>query len=154
MLYLQIFLNNDTPVMMTEINPNAQIPSADMTFKTELAITENVLSVFGELSKDYNPLHTNKEFSAKKGFSDKVAYGNILSLMISKLVGMDLWSQDVMLVSQTVNYLQPVYVGDTILLSASVKYISESVNIVELKLSFTNQKGDVCASGKCSVKVI
>ena len=140
--------------MMTEINPNSHIPSADMTFKTEMSITETVLSGFGELSRDYNPLHTNKEFSVNKGFSDKVAYGNILSLMISKLVGMDLWSQDVMLVSQTVNYLQPVYVGDTILLSASVKYISESVNIVELKLSFTNQKGEVCASGKCSVKVI
>ena len=140
--------------MLTEKSANPNLPSADMTFKTEVAITESLLSKFGELSKDYNPLHTNKEFSVKKGFPDKVAYGNILSLMISKLVGMDLWSQDVMLVSQTVNYLKPVYVGDTILLSASIKYISESVNIVELKLSFTNLKGEVCASGKCSVKVI
>lgn len=124
----------------------------DAVYCAKLIITEELLQQFGALSGDYNPLHVDKIFAKKRGFKDKVAYGNILGLLVSQLVGMHLWSDDVILISQKINFKKPVYPGDIIDLTGKIALKSAAVNTVELSLTFSNDSGEIIASGKCQVR--
>ena len=124
----------------------------DSIYCTKIIITEELLNKFGDLAGDYNPLHVNETYAKKRGFKDRVAYGNILGLLVSQLVGMHLWSEEVMLVSQKINFKKPVYPGDVIELTGTIALKSAAVNIIELSLSFSNDAGEIVASGKCQVR--
>ena len=126
--------------------------SLDDIFAAKLSITEDLLKQFGTLSGDLNPIHTDDNYAKEKGFLGKVCYGNILGMLISTMVGMNLGSNEVMLLSQKVDFRYPVYVGDVIELKGKVSNKSEAVRIIELKLSFWNEKGMKVASGKCQVR--
>ena len=123
-------------------------------YSSSVNISNNLVDIFCEISGDYNPLHIDPEYAKERGFPGKVVYGNVLGLLVSQLVGMKLWSRDVMLLSQTVNYKHPIYVGDQIRVLGKVTFFSESTSVAELKLIFYNQNEDIVASGKCSLKVL
>lgn len=127
------------------------IPDSGVYY-AKLIITDELLNKFGDLSGDYNPLHVNENYANGRGFKDRVAYGNILGLLISQLIGMHLWSEDVMLISQKINFKNPVYPGDIIELTGKISLKSAAVNIIELSLSFSNNSGEIVASGKCQVR--
>ena len=123
------------------------------SFTTELKITEYLIKSFADISGDINPLHTDPDYAKEKGFIKTVAYGNLLGLLISTLIGVKLKSNEVMLVTQTVNYTKPVYAGDTIILTGTVTNIVSAVSSIELKLIFSNGRQTV-ASGKCIFKCL
>ena len=123
------------------------------SFTTELKITEHLIKSFADISGDINPLHTDPDYAKEKGFLKTVAYGNLLGLLISTLIGVKLKSKEVMLVTQTVNYKKPVYAGDTIILTGTVSNIVSAVSSIELKLVFSNGQPTV-ASGKCIFKCL
>jgi len=124
----------------------------------ELIVTEDIMSGFKNISGDNNPLHVDENYAKSRGFEGKVAYGNILGAMVSALVGMSLGTEEVMLVSQSLNFRKPVFIGDKINLCATVSNISEAAGIIELSMNFTvtrkNGKNEKAASGKCQVKCL
>jgi len=123
-------------------------------YTSKIVITEELLKKFGDISGDYNPLHVNEAYAKKRGFKDRVAYGNILGLLVSQLIGMHLWSEDVMLISQKINFKKPVYSGDVIELKGKIALKSPAVNVIELSLSFSNDTGEIVATGKCQVRCL
>ena len=123
-------------------------------FERIWTISEDILAEFAKISGDFNPLHTNDDFARKKGFPGRVAYGNILGLMISELVGMGLGDENVMLISQRLDYKKPMFVGDVIVVTGVVSAISKTVKVVEMKLYFRNQEEVVVAKGSCSLKCL
>ena len=123
------------------------------SFTTELKITGHLIKSFADISGDINPLHTDPDYAKEKGFLKTVAYGNLLGLLISTLIGVKLKTREVMLISQTVNYKNPIYEDDTIVLTGSVTNIVSAVNSVELKLIFSNGRQTV-ASGMCIFKCL
>lgn len=128
-----------------------KIPS-NAVYSAKLLITEDLLEKFGTIAGDYNPLHTNEQYARGKGFKNRVAYGNILGLLISQLVGMHLWSENVMLISEKIDFRRPVYNGDCIIVTGRISQKSAVVNIIELSLVFTNNSEEIVASGKCQVR--
>jgi 3-hydroxybutyryl-CoA dehydratase len=124
----------------------------DAIYCAKIPITDELLKKFGDLAGDYNPLHVNDTYAKNRGFKGRVAYGNILGLLVSQLIGMHLWSQNVMLVSQKINFKKPVFPGDVIELTGKIVLKSAAVNIIELSLLFSNDAGEIVASGKCQVR--
>ena len=116
-------------------------------------VSPEVYAAFQTVSGDYNPLHTNLEFATRKGFEGKVMYGNILNAFISHFVGMLLPSQDVMILSQDINYHKPVYMNDAITLKASIDDVSEAVGYISYKLVFYREKERV-AKGHVQISVL
>jgi len=130
-----------------------QLEMGQEFFRT-LEITQELLIVFGDLAKDYNRIHTDEDYAKSKGYKGKVSYGNILGLLISALVGESLKEYKVILISQSINYKKPFYLGDTITLKGKVREINEVFQVVKIKLQFSNISGDICASGDCMVKYL
>ena len=54
----------------------------------EIEITDSLIKSFSELSGDFNPLHTDKEYAISNGFGNKVCHGMLLGSFFSQLIGM------------------------------------------------------------------
>lgn len=123
-------------------------------FYRYMNITPELINQFAHLSGDFNPLHVDESYAKKKGFAGKVVYGNVLGLLLSALIGMDLGYEQVMLFSQRFDFKQPMYLEDKIELCATISNKSISVRIIEFSLDFTNEKGIKVATGKCQVRCL
>ena len=126
----------------------------DAVFSRALTVTDRLMGAFLSISGDDNPLHTDEAFARAQGFQGRVAYGNLIALMISSLVGVEMKSLNVMLISETIAFRKPVYGGDTISLKATVAAKIDAMQVAELKYQADNQAGELVASGKIMVKFL
>jgi 3-hydroxybutyryl-CoA dehydratase len=120
------------------------------SFNVSLDIYEGFISVFN----DRNPLHTNEKFARSKGFKEKVMHGNILNGFLSYFIGECLPVKDVLIQTQEIKYLKPVYVNDQLTLCAEIEDIYESVNTVDFKYYFENQDKVKVARGKIQIGLL
>ena len=120
-------------------------------------VTEDVYNAFQHASGDFNPLHTDKEFAASKGYTQCVMYGNILNCFVSHFVGMVLPIDDVMIQTQDIQYHKPVFLNDEIKLCAEIEDYSEAVHIINYKLKFyriNTEKPQLVAKGHVQIGLI
>ena len=123
-------------------------------FHHAYSVDETVYKGFVSLFRDYNPLHTDEKFAQQKGFKSKVMHGNILNGFISHFVGECLPSKDVIIHSQEIKFLRPVYLNDNLNLYVEVEDYFESVQTYECKYIFENQDNIKVAKGKISIGLI
>ena len=123
-------------------------------FSCDFTLSENVYQGFIDLFGDKNFLHTDAEFAKSHGFKDKVMHGNILNGFLSYFIGEKLPMKNVMILSQEIQYNSPVYMYDQLKFIAEVSNISEAVNVVEFKFTFTNAELKKVAKGKISIKIL
>jgi 3-hydroxybutyryl-CoA dehydratase len=123
-------------------------------FIVKYKVSEKLYQGFIALFEDKNPLHTDTAFAQKKGFSSVVMHGNILGGFLSHFIGECLPSKDVIIHSQEIKYLNPVYLNDELSLVAVIQEIYESVAVVEIKYHFENAGGVKVAKGKINIGLI
>ena len=123
-------------------------------FQQTYKINESVYKGFVSIFQDNNPLHTDEKFAQKKGFKSKVMHGNILNGFISHFVGECLPIKNVIIHTQEIKYLKPVYLNDILIIHVEVEDYFKSVKVVEFKFYFENQNKDKVAKGKLTIGVI
>jgi 3-hydroxybutyryl-CoA dehydratase len=123
-------------------------------YKQRYTVTLEVYSHFQMCCKDLNPLHTDEEFARKKGFPEKVMYGNILNTFISHFIGECLPTKDVIIHSQSILFKNPVFMNENLDFEAVVSDISEAVNTIEFKYKFVKPNGKIAAKGLIQIGVI
>jgi len=124
------------------------------SFQSEYVVDNQTHQLFLGISKDYNPLHTDKEYAVSKGFKANVMHGNILNCFISHFIGEGLPQKNVVIHSQSIQYKNPVYLDDKLQFQAKVDQIIESVNAVVLKYEFKNESRDTVAKGKIQIGLL
>lgn len=122
-------------------------------FERDFEVTEQVVTGFGQLFADQNPLHTDTGFAHDHGFRDKVVYGNVLCGFLSYLVGEMLPVKNVAILSQKINFSNAVYRGETLNLSATVSGVFDETGIIELKFKF-RAGTETKARGLLQVKIL
>lgn len=120
-------------------------------FTQSFSVSSEVYEGFKSLFKDFNPLHTNEEFAKGKGFTGKVMHGNILNGFLSYFIGECLPTKDVLIQTQEIKFLRPVYENDNVNLHAEIEEVFESVNTIEFKYYFENQNMTKVARGKIQI---
>ena len=115
-------------------------------------ITKESVQRFAELTGDYNPLHMDDEFAIKKGFDGKVVHGMLSASISTMIAGMELPGHGSLLYSQSINYVAPAKIGDTLRIMAEVVHKSVSLRVVLLKINTFNQKGRKLLSMKVKVR--
>jgi 3-hydroxybutyryl-CoA dehydratase len=123
-------------------------------FNHEFIISETIYHGFIDLFRDQNPIHTNPLFASKFNFKDKVMHGNILNGFLSYFIGELLPLKNVVIVSQQINFKNPVYLNDILVFKSTVHELYESVNIVTFKYSFIKNDRDTVANGKIQIKIL
>ena len=135
---------------MEKIDLFKEMPTIHHKFK----VTNDVYNAFQICSGDMNPLHTDENFARKKGFPERVMYGNIINAFVSTLVGMCLPTQDVIIHSQDIMYKNPVFLNDELYAEIKVNEIFESVNALELKFLFRNSNNKIVSKGKVQIGLL
>ena len=114
-------------------------------------VTEADIVLFAGVSGDFNPAHVCEEYAKKTLFGGRIAHGALtlalLSAAMSKLPGL------VIFLSQSVRFLKPVRIGDTVTAVAEVVETRQDKGIVTLKNTCTNQNGEVVAEGEATVRI-
>lgn len=113
--------------------------------------SETDIYLFAGISGDFNPSHVNEPFAQKTFFKTRVAHGMLTGSLISTIVGTMLPGPGSIYVSQELNFLIPVLIGDTITARAEVVELNREKNRVTLTTECFNQKGDKVLSGKAVV---
>lgn len=118
----------------------------------EVKITPKLIDDFAQLSGDYNPLHTDKNFAQSNNFKNTVCHGMLLASLFSRLVGMYIPGKNSLYFSQSLNFIKPAYVDDIVTVNGKVISKSNSTKIITLKTSIKNLKNEL-VSGEAKVFV-
>jgi len=116
-------------------------------------ISKNMLDVFGRDTGDYNPLHMSEEYASSTSFKKRVCSGMFLSSFFSRLVGMYLPGKHALHISQSLNFVNPCFIGETITVGGKVIDKSPATKIIKLETTITNESGKRIIDGKAQVIV-
>ena len=118
----------------------------------DFSVTAQEMLEFAKLSGDFNPLHTDDAFARDKGFKGVVVYGALLVAKISQLIGMQLPGRNSVWASVSLDFRNPLYVGQPAQVVGVVNMVSDSTGMAELM--FTVRAADkVLAKGTAQVIV-
>ena len=119
----------------------------------KIFISEDYLDDFAKLSGDDNPLHMNEEYASSTSFKKRVCSGMFLSSFFSRLVGMYLPGKHALHISQSLNFVNPCFIGETITVEGKVIDKSPATKIIKLETTITNESGKRIIDGKAQVIV-
>ena len=91
-------------------------------------ITETDLRNFSGVSGDTNPMHLNEEYAKATPFGGCIVHGMLTASLISAVIGTKLPGPGCIYMSQTLKFLAPVRVGDTVYAIATVKALLPEKN--------------------------
>ncbi len=123
-------------------------------FSTERLVTDELVRNFADVSGDHNPIHLDEEVAKKTRFGRRIAHGMLSGAFISAVLGYELAERNIVYLSQTLKFTAPVFIGDTVIATATVANIREDKPIVMLETVCTNQNGDVLVKGEAAVMIL
>jgi len=119
-----------------------------------LKATPELMLQFRKLAGDENPIHYDTSFAVAHGFKGPIVYGNLLGAMVSRLIGVELPSPDVVILRQSLDFRKPVYIGEEISLIAEVTAIRAAVQSVQFALVFSSTSTHSFCTGQCLIKCL
>jgi 3-oxoacyl-[acyl-carrier protein] reductase len=117
-------------------------------------ITEADVRKFVEMTGDDNPLHVDRAYAETTTFKDIVVHGMLGASFISTVIGTKLPGSGALWVSQNMEFLLPVRLGDVLTISATVLKKHERERLLELDTKIVNQNQQLILTGVGRVKVL
>jgi acyl dehydratase len=124
------------------------------SFSTVREVTDELVRAFAEVSGDHNPIHLDDVFAAKTRFGKRIAHGMLSGAFVSAVLGNEFSERRIVYLSQTMRFVAPVFIGDTITTTATVAHIREDKPIVTLETTCTNQTGQTTLTGGSVVMML
>jgi len=121
------------------------------TASFERTLSTEDIQLFAVLSGDVNPQHLDAEYAASTRFQGVIAHGMLGGALISAVLGTRLPGPGTIYLGQTLKFLAPVRVGDTLRVSVTVTARDEAKKRLKLACSCTNQDGVAVISGEADV---
>ena len=138
---------------MKAMNKYDQIRIGDKAeIKHEISAQD--IEKFVALTGDDNKIHIDTKFASHTTFKKPVAHGMLSASFISTIIGTKIPGDGALWFSQSLEFLLPVRVGDTITVVAEVIAKHESINAIELQTDIFNQHKQKVITGRSKVKVI
>lgn len=125
-----------------------EIGDSDRFSKT---VTDSDVYLFAGLSGDVNPAHIDEEYAKGTFFKTRIAHGMLSAGFISAVIGTRLPGPGSVYLRQTMNFLAPVYIGDTITATVTVVEKMAEKKRVRLETICTNQEGTKTLEGEALV---
>ena len=119
--------------------------------RIERTLSAADIQLFAAMSGDINPTHLDAGFAASTPSGGVVAHGMWAASLISAVLGTRLPGPGAAYVSQTLEFLAPVHVGDTLTVSVSVTRLEARERHVVLDCRCVNANGETAMSGVATV---
>jgi acyl dehydratase len=109
---------------------------AGETFTVERRFSAQEVERFADMTRDYNPVHFDRRFTAAKGFRGPICHGLMVAAMISEIGGQIGWLASEM----RFGFKKPVYPGDRVVCRLVVTEVAENGRAAATA-EFRNQDG-------------
>ena len=123
-------------------------PRVGDTASISRKITDRDIFAFAEITDDHNPVHLDEHFAKQTRFGRRIAHGMLSASLISTVLGTELPGQGSIYLSQTLQFLAPVYIDDTVTAQVTVIAVREDKPIVTLETVCENQRGETVIRGE------
>lgn len=114
-------------------------------------LTDADIVMFSGISGDTNYIHMCEQYAKKTMFAGRIAHGIItlgwISAALAKFPGTAIY------LSQSINFLAPVRVGDSITATVEVIEARKDKGILKLKTTCVNQEGKEVATGEAGLRL-
>ncbi|MBQ3090840.1 MAG: MaoC family dehydratase [Oscillospiraceae bacterium] len=114
-------------------------------------ISESDVYLFAGITGDLNPAHINEPYARGTRFGRRIAHGMLTAGLISAVLGTRLPGAGTIYLSQTLKFLSPVYIGDTITARVEILRLEREGKGAVLKTEAVNQDGRLVATGEAAV---
>jgi 3-hydroxybutyryl-CoA dehydratase len=91
------------------------------TFTVSRRFSEEDMTAFAHITRDYNPVHFDPRFSGAKGFNARICHGLLVGSILTEVGGQIGWLASVM----NFRFKQPVYFDETITCRFTITAIDE-----------------------------
>ncbi len=116
-------------------------------------ISDDDIRAFADVTGDRNPLHLDEEFARQTRFGRRIAHGMLSASLISAVIANELPGQGSIYLGQTLQFVAPVFLGDTVTARVTVSTIREDKPILKLETVCTNQRNEVVIRGEATVLI-
>lgn len=123
-------------------------------FSTTREVTDELVRKFADVSGDYNPIHLDEEFAKTTRFGRRIAHGMLSGAFISAVLGTEFAERKIVYLSQTMRFVAPVFVGDTVTATGTITKIRDDKGIVTLETICTNQDGQTLVTGEAMLMLL
>jgi len=127
-------------------------PGQHVTFTK--TFTEDDVRRFIEITGDVNPLHVDESFAASTKFGRRVLHGMLTASILSTMVGMLLPGTGAIYRSQTITFLRPVHVGDTVTAHFVVRSVDRARHLLQIDSWIENEAGERVLEGACEAGLL
>ena len=115
-------------------------------------VTAEDIQKFADVTGDHNPLHSDAEYAKKTRFGECIAHGMLSAGYISAVLGTKLAPHACAIyLSQTLRFLRPVKIGDTIRAVVEVKGVEPEKRTLTLETECFNQDGHAVVKGEAVI---
>lgn len=114
-------------------------------------ITEADITLFVAVSGDTNPVHVNEEYARTTRFGKRIAHGLLTAGLISTVLGTKLPGPGAIYLSQSLRFLAPVGIGDTVTASATLTEYDRDRGKMTLETACFNQSDVQVLAGEAVV---
>lgn len=114
-------------------------------------LTARDIDIFAIMSGDVNPAHVDPEYAQKDVFHKVIAHGMWGGALISSVLGTKLPGPGTIYLDQTLEFLKPVGLGDTVTVRVTVKEKKQKKRHIILECICTNGDGKAVIKGEARV---
>jgi RimJ/RimL family protein N-acetyltransferase/acyl-CoA hydrolase len=111
--------------------------------------TEDDVQRFIAITGDTNPLHVDEAYAARTQFGGRVLHGMLTASMFSTMVGMFIPGRGAIYRSQTLNFLRPVHVGETVTAHFVIREVDRARRRLVIDSWIDNAAGERVVEGTC-----
>jgi len=119
------------------VNPMRQQAIAGLKagdrFEIKRTFTRAEVDAFGDLTRDYNPVHYDESWTRAKGFDGLICHGLLVGAMICEFGGQVGW----LATGMNFKFIKPAYIGEAIACVVTILSIAPSGR-AEAEAIFTN----------------
>ena len=120
-------------------------PGQHVTFTK--TFTDEDVQRFIAITSDVNPLHVDDAFAAKTRFGRRVLHGMLTASIFSTMVGMLLPGTGAIYRSQTLSFLRPVHVDETVTAHFVVRSVDRDRHRLVIDSWIENEAGERVIEG-------
>ena len=124
------------------------------SFSVRRLVTDELVRKFADLSGDFNPIHLDDDFAKRTRFGRRIAHGMLSGAFISAVLGNEFSERRIVYLSQTLRFVAPVFIGDTVTATATVTNIRADKPIVTLETICANQNREILVQGEAVVMIL
>lgn len=124
-------------------------------FQNNYTISQEVFDSYFQAFKDENPIHLDEKYAQSKGFLGRVMYGGILNGFVSNFIGVHFPGFNSLILSSSLSFHNPSYLGDIIQLEGTLFQKVDSVKVFVIHIFMQNlTQRHLAAKGKLEVRLL